>query len=74
MAQTSIYTEERGSIRATIAAFFARLGEGSKAYMAAQARAEEYERLNAMSDAQLAAQGLTREGIARHVFRDMLHM
>ena len=37
----------------------------------ANARAREFERLNAMSDVGLAAKGLNREDIARYVFRDM---
>lgn len=35
-------------------------------------RLHEMERLNAKSDAQLAAMGLRREDIVRHVFKDML--
>ena len=41
---------------------------------AAQSRAGEVERLNAMSDAELARMGLKREDIARHVFRDILYI
>lgn len=37
-------------------------------------RVHEAERLQAMSDAQLAARGLRREDIARHVFRDMFYV
>ncbi len=37
-------------------------------------RAKEIERLNAMSDEQLAARGLKRTDIVRYVFRDMLYI
>ena len=37
-------------------------------------RVREAERLQAMSDSQLAARGLRREDIARHVFRDMFYI
>ena len=41
---------------------------------AAEARVHEMERLMAKSDAELAELGLRREDIARHVFRDILHI
>ncbi|MGR3494187.1 DUF1127 domain-containing protein [Citreimonas sp.] len=37
-------------------------------------RMREAERLNAMSDQELARIGLKREDIARHVFRDMYYV
>ena len=37
-------------------------------------RAQAVERLNAMSDAQLAARGLKREDIVRHIFKDMFYI
>ncbi|MGY9046200.1 hypothetical protein P775_25715 [Puniceibacterium antarcticum] len=37
-------------------------------------RMKAVERLNAMSDAELAARGLQREDIVRHVFRDMFYV
>ena len=37
-------------------------------------RVREAERLQAMSDAQLAARGMRREDIARHVFRDLFYV
>ena len=37
-------------------------------------RLREAERLNALTDDQLAARGLKREEIARHVFRDMYYV
>lgn len=40
----------------------------------ANRRIAEMEALQAKSDAQLAKMGLRREDIARHVFRDTLHL
>jgi uncharacterized protein YjiS (DUF1127 family) len=40
------------------------------AWFEALSRRPEVEALNALSDAELARMGLTREGIARHVYRD----
>jgi len=44
-----------------------------EAYARARSRAGAIERLGRKSDAELAAMGLRREDIARHVFRDLLH-
>ncbi|MSU90178.1 DUF1127 domain-containing protein [Rhodobacteraceae bacterium 2CG4] len=41
---------------------------------AASGRMQELERLQAMSDEELAELGLRREDIVRHVFRDRLHV
>ncbi|MBP0483779.1 DUF1127 domain-containing protein [Sagittula salina] len=37
-------------------------------------RMREIERLQALSDDELAARGLTRQGIAHHVFRDVYYV
>ncbi|MFW2587937.1 DUF1127 domain-containing protein [Sagittula sp. SSi028] len=37
-------------------------------------RMKEIERLQGLSDAELAKRGLTREGIAHHVFRDIYYV
>lgn len=50
-----------------IAGFFISLTE-------AQSRAAEMNRLNDMSDRQLADLGIEREDIARHVFRDLYYV
>lgn len=57
-------------LRAQLDRFFASLGQGFNAYLEARSRSEEIERLNALSDAQLARMGLTRNEIVYHVFRD----
>jgi len=53
--------------------FFASIGQGFNAYLAARSRIAEVERLDARTDAELATMGLKREDIPRHVFRDILH-
>ena len=53
---------------------FADLGRAIFTARAAEARVQEMERLMAKSDAELAALGLHREDIARHVFRGVLHL
>ena len=58
--------------------FFSRITatliSAATAYGAAQSRADEVERLNAKSDAELSRIGLRREDIARYVFRDILYI
>lgn len=60
------------------ASFLARLGRGLRSWFEAVAeargRAAEFETLNAKSDAELAAMGLTRADIPRYVWRDMIHV
>jgi len=78
MADTAVFTSDdstaRGSFFTAIGTFLSKFGRGYSALLAAQSRADEFERLNAKTDAELEKMGLTREGLARHVFRDMLHM
>lgn len=59
-------------VKTLFANFCAALGSGFNTFALAQARTAQYERLNNMSDAQLADMGLKREDIARHVFRDII--
>ncbi len=62
------------TLRARVDAFFATLGQGVNAYLERQSRIEEIERLAALSDAELAARGIARDGIVQHVFRDRFHV
>lgn len=57
-----------------IRSFFAALMRVFSAYDAAQSRANQVQRLNGMTDAELARIGLRREDIARYVFRDILYI
>lgn len=54
-------------------AFFDSLGRALNAYQNRIGRTAEIERLQRMSDADLAARGITRDRIVHHVYRDMLH-
>ena len=58
-------------LRRSLDAFFAAIGQGFNAYVTARSRMGEIERLNNMSDRELAKMGLSREDIPRHVFRDL---
>lgn len=59
-------------LSALIAKPFAAIGGFLVRMMDGNDRVREVEKLNAMSDAQLARRGLKRENIVRHVFRDMV--
>ncbi|KFE36395.1 hypothetical protein [Thioclava atlantica] len=54
--------------------FGQRLAAAFTRFMERQSRQEEIARLEAKTDAQLAAMGLTRDGIVRHVFRDRFYL
>ena len=51
--------------------YFAALGQGVNAQMTRQARLTKLAHLDAMTDAQLAELGITREAIPTYVFSDM---
>ena len=55
-----------------------RMGAGAVHFfdltMSARDRSAQVERLQAKSDAELAAMGLTRDDIVRHVFRDIIYL
>ncbi|OUS20752.1 hypothetical protein DI396_01545 [Litorivita pollutaquae] len=55
-------------------AFFAAIGRGIERYVERKSRAGEIAALEAKSDAELSAMGLTRDGIALHVFRDIYYI
>ncbi|WP_323769477.1 DUF1127 domain-containing protein [Antarctobacter sp.] len=56
------------------AGFFSSLFNALTAIAEANPRLKEVERLNAMSDDELARRNLKREDIVRHVFRDYLYV
>lgn len=72
--KTTVMPAPSGALRERLDAFFAGLGQGFNAYLEAGSRMRQIEALNARSDAELAAMGLAREDIPRHVFRDMFWM
>ncbi|MEM9578747.1 MAG: DUF1127 domain-containing protein [Pseudomonadota bacterium] len=57
-----------------IKSFFAICGNAMISASAANRRLQTVERLNRKSDAELAALGIRREDIVRHVFIDMLNL
>ncbi|WP_108260637.1 DUF1127 domain-containing protein [Mangrovicoccus ximenensis] len=60
----------RPSVFAGIANFFAAIGRGLVWMAEANPRFKELERLQRMSDDDLAARGLRREKLVEHVFRN----
>ena len=63
-----------GSIRDRLDQYFAGIGQGFNAYLESRSRMDQIERLQAKTEDELASMGLTREGIPRHVFRDLFHI
>ncbi|MCA2010831.1 DUF1127 domain-containing protein [Pararhodobacter sp. CCB-MM2] len=72
MAFTTATTDFSPRIRAQIDRFFAAMGQGFNAYLEARSRRDQIERLQMMSDAQLAELGINRDKIVHYVFRDRL--
>lgn len=61
-------------MRALLDAFLSRVGQGFNAYMESRSRAGEINRLNALSDGELAKLGIKREDIPQYVFRDLFYI
>jgi uncharacterized protein YjiS (DUF1127 family) len=74
MTQTDIHTIPDRRLRERLDRFFAGLGQGFNAYLERRSRVGEINRLNAMSDAELKAMGISRERIPHYVFRDLMHI
>lgn len=75
MAYTTANTQILPShLRVRIDSFFATVGMGFNAYIERRSRMDQIQRLDAKSDAELAEMGLTRDGIPRHVFRDLFYI
>ncbi|GGH45793.1 DUF1127 domain-containing protein [Frigidibacter albus] len=55
-------------------AFLARIGAAFARYAERQSRSDQIAKLDALSDAELAKLGLTRDGIVHHVFRDKMYV
>lgn len=54
--------------------FFAGIGNRLVKYSERHSRADQIERLEAKSDAELAGMGLSRDRIVQHVFRDIIYI
>lgn len=63
-----------GNILSVIAAPFRAIGRFLVSLAEAGPRMDAVRQLNAMSDAELAARGLTREGEVRRIFGDYYHL
>ena len=59
-------------MRAQIDRFFASVGQGFNAYVEARSRRDQIEKLQVLSDADLARLGITRDKIVAYVFRDRI--
>lgn len=74
MAYSTITTaREKGLFKAAqsaVATFVAQTGAALALHMEKHSRLDEVRRLEAMSDAELAARGILREAIVPYVFRD----
>ncbi len=65
-------TDLKDDLRAQADRLFAQMGQGFNAYLERLSRQREVERLNAMSDAELARLGVRRDKLIEYVFRDKL--
>ena len=68
---TSDFSAVRPSFLKTV---FAATGRWFTAVMEANSRQDQVQRLQIMSDTQLAEFGVRREDIVRYVFRDVYHL
>ena len=68
MTQTAFFAAPARSLGHILAAPFKAVANGLIALAEAGPRMQEINRLNAQSDAQLAAQGKTRDGEVRRIF------
>ena len=66
-------TAQRGE-HSILSRLYHGFAEGIVNYMERQSRQDTIARLEAKSDAELAAMGITREGIVQHVFRDRFYI
>ena len=61
-------------VKARLARVGSGLAQRLETYMRYRSRADQVERLQAMSDAELARRGIPRERIVHHVFRDVFYV
>ncbi|MEQ9694970.1 hypothetical protein [Shimia sp. SDUM112013] len=74
MAYTSIHAPASASLLRILAKPFVAAGQALTTLAESNRRVQEADRLHAMTDAELAALGLTREDIALYVFRDSFYL
>ena len=58
----------------TVADFFASIWNAPRIQVDLEGRLQQMRKLEAMSDAELAERGITRERIAHYVFRDLYYV
>jgi uncharacterized protein YjiS (DUF1127 family) len=71
---TSTDAREPSDLRKGLSKLATSIGRGFAAYAERRTRTGEINRLNAMTDAELAEIGLKREQITYHVFRDLFYI
>ncbi|MBR9652832.1 hypothetical protein IT775_17070 [Thalassobius aquimarinus] len=64
----------KNGLRDRVGSILAGLSAGLNDYMTRRSRIDQVQKLDAKSDAELAALGLKREEIPRYVFRDMFYL
>ncbi|MBO9395769.1 MULTISPECIES: DUF1127 domain-containing protein [unclassified Shimia] len=74
MALTDTTSAAPLTLGKVLAAPFRAIGNGFVSLIENNSRIQQVDRLNALTDAQLAARGLKREDIVQHVFRDYMHL
>ena len=67
-------TASQGSRGGFVTRILTAIGNGFVSIAESNHRVRRVNRLSAMSDAELAARGLKREDIVRHVFSDVLYI
>ena len=72
--QTVATATPTSGVRTSFQSFRASLATAFAAYLERRTRTDEIERLNALSDAQLAKLGITRDTIPAYVFRDLFYV
>ena len=61
-------------LRARVDAVLTGIGQGFNAYIERESRMAQMQALNAKTDEELKAMGLTRDAIPRHVFCDIFYI
>lgn len=64
----------KGGLRERIDAFFTHIFDAITSYSHHRSRADQVAEMNAKSDEDLAAMGLSRDDIPRYVFRDLFYI
>jgi hypothetical protein len=74
MTTVTTNTSASGHLGREVPGFFAKIWHGLIAIAEVNPRLKQLEYLASLSDTELAAKGLRREDIARHVFRNKIYL